>query len=98
MIRYDKTTGHLNATNLGRVASHYYINVDTIETFTHAQTGIQSNMSESALFALMASAKEFENVKVRPDEMSEMVSRTTQAICHILGCCYFLGPSCRLVD
>lgn len=54
------------------MASHYYINVDTVETFTHPQTGIVSNMSEAALFALMASAKEFENVKVRPDEMSEM--------------------------
>ena len=72
MIRYDKSTGHLNATNLGRVASHYYINVETVETFTDPQTGIQSNMSEAALFALMSSAKEFENVKVRPDEMSEM--------------------------
>lgn len=72
MIRYDKATGQLNATNLGRIASHFYVNVESIETFTDPREGIKPNMSEAALFNLLSRAKEFENIKVRPEELTEM--------------------------
>jgi activating signal cointegrator complex subunit 3 len=82
MIRYDRNTGHLNATNLGRIASHFYVNVETVETFTDSCTGIHSNMSEAALLALISEAKEFENVKVRPEEMTE-VDRLHRDYCQV---------------
>lgn len=33
MIRYDPTTSVVESTELGRIASHYYINCDTMERF-----------------------------------------------------------------
>ena len=79
MIRYDRNTGHLNSTNLGRVASHFYINVETVEIFTDSTTGIRANMSEASIFALISSAKEFENVKLRPEELTEMNCLLTES-------------------
>lgn len=35
MIRYDTKTGDVTSTNLGRTASYYYINFDTIEVCNH---------------------------------------------------------------
>eukprot|EP01051_Picozoa_sp_SAG22_P024394 SAG22_NODE_6744_length_817_cov_0.928969_2_plen_131_part_01 len=82
MVRYDKATGQLNATNLGRVASHFYVNVETIETFTDPASGIKPNMSEGALFNLLSNAKEFENIKVRPEELTEM-DRLLKECCYV---------------
>ena len=33
MVRYDIATGYLNATDLGRVASHFYIKHASVEVF-----------------------------------------------------------------
>ena len=31
MIRFDERTGYLHSTDLGRIASHFYIKYDTME-------------------------------------------------------------------
>jgi hypothetical protein len=33
LIRYDRKTGGLQATDLGRIASHYYVTFSTIASF-----------------------------------------------------------------
>lgn len=33
MIRFDDTTGYLAATDLGRIASNFYIKYDTVEVY-----------------------------------------------------------------
>lgn len=69
MIRYDVRTGDLNATDLGRIASHYYLKYDTVEIFNELQKPI---MTETEILAMISRAQEFEQLKVREDETSEL--------------------------
>ncbi|XP_011865347.1 PREDICTED: activating signal cointegrator 1 complex subunit 3 [Vollenhovia emeryi] len=69
MIRYDARTGDLNATDLGRIASHYYLKYDTVETFNELQKPV---MTETEILAMISRAQEFEQLKVRDDEMNEL--------------------------
>lgn len=69
MIRYDIPTGGLSATNLGRIASHYYLKYDTIEIFNELQKPI---MTEPEILAMITRAQEFNQLKVREDEMHEL--------------------------
>lgn len=69
MIRYNERTGDLNVTDLGRTASHFYIKYDTIEVFNELLKPI---MNESEVLNMMANASEFQQLKVRDDEMDEL--------------------------
>ncbi|KAJ8682588.1 hypothetical protein QAD02_018380 [Eretmocerus hayati] len=69
MIRYNTTTGDLNATDLGRTASHFYIKFDTIEIFNDLMKPI---MTESDILGMISRSQEFEQLKVREDEMDEL--------------------------
>ncbi|XP_072748400.1 activating signal cointegrator 1 complex subunit 3 [Anoplolepis gracilipes] len=69
MIRYDMRTGDLSATDLGRIASHYYLKYDTIEIFNEHQKPI---MTEAEILAMITRAQEFNQLKVREDEMKEL--------------------------
>ena len=69
MIRYEERTGSLNATDLGRTASHFYIKYDTIEVFNEL---LKPVMNEKDLLATISKAQEFEQLKVRDDELSEL--------------------------
>ncbi|KMQ96180.1 activating signal cointegrator 1 complex subunit 3 [Lasius niger] len=69
MIRYDMRTGNLSATDLGRIASHYYLKYDTIEIFNELQKLI---MTEAEILAMVTRAQEFNQLKVREDEMKEL--------------------------
>jgi activating signal cointegrator complex subunit 3 len=62
MVRYDKKSGNLAVTDLGRVASHYYIKHGTIEAFNSMLT---SHMSESEALHVLCSSAEFDQLKVR---------------------------------
>ncbi|XP_036144237.1 activating signal cointegrator 1 complex subunit 3 isoform X2 [Monomorium pharaonis] len=69
MIRYNACTGDLNATDLGRIASHYYLKYDTVEIFNELQKPI---MTEPEILAMISRAQEFEQLKVRDDEVDEL--------------------------
>eukprot|EP00095_Tigriopus_kingsejongensis_P005309 maker-scaffold337_size202799-snap-gene-1.20 protein:Tk05309 transcript:maker-scaffold337_size202799-snap-gene-1.20-mRNA-1 annotation:"activating signal cointegrator 1 complex subunit 3" len=69
MIRYDERTGYLFATDLGRTASHFYIKYDTVEVFNELMKAI---MNEADILAMISKAQEFEQLKVRDDEMDEL--------------------------
>lgn len=69
MIRYDMRTGDLSATDLGRIASHYYLKYDTVEIFNELQEDI---MTETEILAMITRAQEFNQLKVREDEMKEL--------------------------
>ncbi|XP_039288255.1 activating signal cointegrator 1 complex subunit 3 isoform X1 [Nilaparvata lugens] len=70
MIRYNKRTGDLSATDLGRTASYFYIKNDTIELFN--EHILNDHMSEADILKLISMAQEFEQLKVRDDELSEL--------------------------
>ena len=69
MCRFDERTGNLYITDLGRVAAHFYIKHKTIVEFNDR---LRPRMSEAAVFALIASSSEFENLAVRDDETIEL--------------------------
>ncbi|XP_043925219.1 activating signal cointegrator 1 complex subunit 3 [Protopterus annectens] len=69
MIRFEERTGYFSATDLGRTSSHYYIKYNTIETFNEL---FDAHKTEGEIFAIVSKAEEFEQIKVREEEMEEM--------------------------
>eukprot|EP01130_Rhizamoeba_saxonica_P011676 TRINITY_DN4859_c0_g2_i1.p1 TRINITY_DN4859_c0_g2~~TRINITY_DN4859_c0_g2_i1.p1 ORF type:complete len:1866 (+),score=443.62 TRINITY_DN4859_c0_g2_i1:728-5599(+) len=76
MIRYDRKTGNFYVTALGRIASHYYIEADTIEMLNEK---LMSHISDSIIFNVFSLCSEFENVMVREDELSELFELEEEA-------------------
>ena len=69
LVKYDKRTGKLQATELGRVASHYYITHDSMLTYNHM---IQPSVTPIELFRVFALSNEFKYIPVRQDEKLEL--------------------------
>ncbi|XP_073844201.1 activating signal cointegrator 1 complex subunit obelus [Musca autumnalis] len=69
MIRFNQRTMDFNVTDLGRTASHFYIKYDTVEIFNEL---MKPFMSEAEIFAMISQAQEFQQLKVRDDEMEEL--------------------------
>ncbi|XP_073996642.1 activating signal cointegrator 1 complex subunit obelus isoform X2 [Rhodnius prolixus] len=69
MVRYNIRTGDLAITDLGRIASHFYIKYDTVEVFNEMLT---SAMHESEILTMVSHSQEFQQLKVRDDEMDEL--------------------------
>ncbi|KAG1665183.1 Activating signal cointegrator 1 complex subunit 3 [Nymphon striatum] len=69
MIRFEENTAYLHATDLGRTASHFYIKYDTIDLFNE---DLQSFMNEKEIFSMVSKSHEFEQLKVRDDELTEL--------------------------
>ena len=55
--------------DLGRTASHFYLKYDTVETFNELMKPI---MTEGDILGLISRSHEFEQLKVRDDEMEEL--------------------------
>jgi len=55
--------------DLGRTSSHFYIKYDTIETFNETMGPV---MSQDQILIVISKASEFEQVKVRDDELDEL--------------------------
>lgn len=69
LVKYDKKTGSLAPTELGRIASHYYIGHNSMATYNlHIQPGITA----IELFRVFALSDEFKYIPVRQDEKLEL--------------------------
>jgi pre-mRNA-splicing helicase BRR2 len=69
LVKYDKKSGTLVPTELGRIASHYYITHNSMATYNlHIQPGI----SAIELFRVFALSEEFKYIPVRQDEKLEL--------------------------
>lgn len=66
-------------TDLGRTASHFYIKYDTIETFNETMCAI---MSHDQILMMISKASEFEQIKVRDDELDEL-DELTEKYCYL---------------
>ncbi|XP_060905517.1 activating signal cointegrator 1 complex subunit 3 [Labrus mixtus] len=69
MIRFEERTGYFASTDLGRTASHFYIRYNTIETFNES---FNSQRTEGDILSIVSKAEEFEQLKVRDEEMEEL--------------------------
>jgi activating signal cointegrator complex subunit 3 len=82
MVRYDRRSGNLAVTDLGRVASHYYIKYGTIEAFNAMLT---AHLNDSEALHVLCSSAEFDQLKV-PHNLAEEVIRCRSAIAVSSGC------------
>ncbi|CAN4100374.1 unnamed protein product [Withania somnifera] len=75
MMRFDEKSGNFYCTELGRIASHFYIQYTSVETYNEM---LSRHMNESELLNMVAHSSEFENIVVRDEEQNEleMLART----------------------
>lgn len=73
MVTYDDKSGNLSMTASGRVAAHFYIQTATVSNFRDT-VALPGTPSDTQLLSLIASATEFENIRVRQEEQSELDS------------------------
>ncbi|CAM9532103.1 unnamed protein product, partial [Discosporangium mesarthrocarpum] len=69
MLRYDRRSGNLSVADLGRVASHFYISHESVYRFNKA---MRANLPDAVALNTVCLASEFDQVKVRPEELGEM--------------------------
>ncbi|KAL8842398.1 MAG: hypothetical protein Q9170_000526 [Blastenia crenularia] len=69
LVKYDKKMGKLQPTELGRIASHYYITHSSMLTYNHH---IQPMITPIELFRVFALSDEFKFIPVRQDEKLEL--------------------------
>ena len=69
MVRFDQASGNLYMTDLGRIASHFYIKHESIIVINGA---LQARMRYEDLFCMMAQCAEFESLKVRDEEVPDL--------------------------
>jgi activating signal cointegrator complex subunit 3 len=69
MLRYDMKSGNLAITDLGRVASHFYLLSDTI---AHFNENLKDYMTMPEVFDLVCNSSELNQVRVRDDELKEL--------------------------
>ncbi|KAH9247473.1 hypothetical protein BASA83_008637 [Batrachochytrium salamandrivorans] len=75
LIKYDKKTGRFQSTELGRIASYYYISHHSMSTYNQH---LKPSMSLVDLFRVFALSNEFKLIPVREEEkleLSKMIER-----------------------
>lgn len=76
LIRYDRRSGALQSTPLGKTSSHYYISHDSMATYNKH---LKPFMSDIELLRLFAMSGEFKQIHVRDDEKLEL-TRLSQKV------------------
>ncbi|KAI8816428.1 Sec63 Brl domain-containing protein [Fimicolochytrium jonesii] len=69
LIKYDKKTGKFQVTELGRIASHYYISHHSMATYNQH---LKPTMTLIDLFRAFALSDEFKFIPVREEEKLEL--------------------------
>ncbi|KAF5832046.1 Sec63 Brl domain-containing protein [Dunaliella salina] len=76
MAVFDERSGNLYVTELGRVASHYYIRHQSMVTFNSL---LKPHMTEAEVLSMVAQSSEFESMMVREEEMPEVEKLSREA-------------------
>lgn len=69
LIKYDRKSGNFQATELGRIASHYYCTHETMATYNQL---LKRTLSEIELFRVFSLSGEFKHINVREEEKLEL--------------------------
>lgn len=69
LLKYDRKSGYFQVTDLGRIASYYYITHKTISTYNEH---LKPTMGDIELCRLFSLSEEFQYVMVRQDEKMEL--------------------------
>lgn len=73
MMRFDEKSGNFYCTELGRIASHFYLQYSSVETYNEM---LKRHMNDSELINMVAHSSEFENIIVRDEEVDELETLT----------------------
>ena len=69
LIRYVMKTGQVHSTELGRIASNYYMSYKTVDNFNKT---LREGMFEDEFLNVFAKSDEFSNLKVYDEEKKEL--------------------------
>lgn len=69
LIKYDKKSGRFQVTELGRIASHFYVTHHSMATYNQH---LRPMMSHIELFRVFALSDEFKYIPVREEEKMEL--------------------------
>eukprot|EP00043_Microstomoeca_roanoka_P014404 m.142887 g.142887 ORF g.142887 m.142887 type:complete len:2149 (-) comp16005_c1_seq1:147-6593(-) len=69
LIKYDRKTGHFQVTDLGRIASHYYCDFQTVSMYNSL---LKPTLTEIELLRIFSRSSEFKLVRVREEEKLEL--------------------------
>ncbi|XP_011044153.1 PREDICTED: U5 small nuclear ribonucleoprotein 200 kDa helicase-like [Populus euphratica] len=69
LVKYDRKSGYFQVTDLGRIASYYYITHGTMSTYNEH---LKPTMGDIELCHLLSLSEEFKYVTVRQDEKMEL--------------------------
>jgi pre-mRNA-splicing helicase BRR2 len=69
LVKYDKKSGRFQVTELGRIASHFYVSHHSMSTYNQH---LRPMMSEIELFRVFALSDEFKYIPVREEEKMEL--------------------------
>lgn len=79
LIRYEENSRSYATTDVGRVASKFYVDWQTAELFSKS---IRKNMGDQEIIKLFGQASEFDQLKVREDEQQELMKlRKDKNVC-----------------
>src|SRR5258708_26804988 len=67
LIKYERASGRFHSTELGRIASHYYV---TYNSMTVYNQHLRPTMSQLELFRVFALSNEFKLIPVRQEVCS----------------------------
>ncbi|KAK3225847.1 hypothetical protein Dsin_005709 [Dipteronia sinensis] len=76
MMRFDEKSGNFYCTELGRIASHFYIQYSSVETYNEM---LKRHMNDCEIIEMVACSSEFENIVVRDEEQNELETLARQS-------------------
>ncbi|KAG8829512.1 hypothetical protein FRC17_006484 [Serendipita sp. 399] len=82
MVQFNEEKGSFNTTDIGRIASKYYVRHASIEVF---QKEFRPRMTEADVLALLSMSTEFEQVQVRENEVEELKALEADMPCQVKG-------------
>ncbi|KAH8915667.1 Sec63-domain-containing protein [Atractiella rhizophila] len=82
MIIYDQDLGTLTATEIGRIASRYYIRHASIEIFNGS---FKANLSEADMLSVLSSSVEFKQIVTREAEVPDLKRLLKDCPCQVKG-------------
>eukprot|EP00924_Labyrinthula_sp_SR-Ha-C_P002989 augustus_masked-scaffold_58-processed-gene-0.6-mRNA-1 protein AED:0.04 eAED:0.07 QI:0/-1/0/1/-1/1/1/0/2254 len=69
LIRYDQSKGDVNFTPLGRIASYYYLSVESVNLYNRQ---LKPSMSDIEILRMFSLSTEFSNISIRSEEKQEL--------------------------
>ena len=69
LVRYERKSGQLQATDLGRVAAYFYVTHQTVAVYNEY---LKPTLSDIEILRLFALSTDFSNISVREEEKQEL--------------------------